>query len=339
MNEKISMFLPREKEKKAFISSIVIFVIGIIAEIVFLVILQDKQHQWKGWIIIVMGLISPIFGLFLWNKYIPRFAPKVLKFLINNFIGRKLIGGGSFAYFEYKPPEYQEGWFSPLGRFIAVIIAYLGITVTIAKIIFSFLPFSPKTPIDSILALFFWVVMMIIVPIIMTPITPVVWGLEDADVKIWNKGDKTNWRVSKRYKARFNSIVSISAIIAGLSIGNQSLMDKIILFIQIIAIAFIIIIVPNALIVMSYYSYFKKILTSLVKESVKLKTYETTLREIKESFTTLDKSEEEITTSENIGSQIEQSSVLDNKLSSTENINHESTEATDMEAENNSNEN
>ena len=273
----LESFLPTNKEKKAFISSIIILVLGIVAEILFLIVFQEKSNRWKGWIIIVIGLLSPFLGLYLWNKYIPKYAPKVLHFLITNFFGRKILGGGSFAYYEYKPPEYKEGWISPLNRLIAVIIAYLGITVTIAKIIFSIIPFSPKTPLESIGALVFWILMMLLVPVIMTPITPIVWGLEDADVKVWNNGDKTNWRISKRYKARFNSLISLGAIIAGLSIGNESLIDKIVLFIQIIAIAFLIVIIPNTLIVLSYYSYFIKILNRLIKDSVQLETFETTL--------------------------------------------------------------
>ncbi len=277
--ESIKALMPTEKERNAFISSIVILTLALIVEIVFFIVLQENDVKARGVIIVIFALLSPLAGLYVWYKYVPRFSPPVINFLVTNFFGRRLVGGGSFAYYEYKPPEEKETFLRPLFRLISVVIAYLGMTVTIAKLIFQlpFASFDPKSPLASWPALIVWIFLMLLVPVLLTPVIPITWGLEDAKAKIWNAGKKTNWLVSDKYRMRFNSFITASAVLAGAGLGNQGLVDNLILFAKIIYVAFLMVILPNAVIVFSYYLVFHRTLLSITQKAAPLPIYETKL--------------------------------------------------------------
>ena len=278
--EALKALKPEKEEQKAFFSAIGLVVLALILEIIIFIVLEDSSSiRTRGWVIILFGIVTPIVGLYFWYRYLPRFAPPVMKFLIENIFGRKLVGGGSFAYYEYKPPEEAESILKPIFRLINILIAYLGLTVTIAKIIFNFVEFNPKAPLDSWGATIIWLVFMFLIPILLTPIIPITWGFEDNKLKIWSKGNKTNWMLSDRYKMRFNSFVSIAAVTAGMAFGDESLIDTITLFLRIVLSAFLILILPNAILLLGYYLIFRKELKKMIRESVSLPTYETTLIE------------------------------------------------------------
>ncbi|MHA1912052.1 MAG: hypothetical protein ACTSYA_10180 [Candidatus Kariarchaeaceae archaeon] len=279
MKETLQKFLPDEDEKKAFYGAIVLIFVALITEIIFLGILPEvPEERTRGWVVIFLSLFSSIPALYIWYRYVPRYAPAVVKFIITNFVGKRLIGGGSFAYYEYRPEEETETYFKPISKLIALLIAFLGIAVTLAKLLSQIINFNPKTPTESWLVLILWVILMIIIPIILTPIIPVTWALEDTKIKAWKKGTKTNWMISSKYKARFNSLITIGAISAGMGLGGEeSFWDNFTLFMETIWAALTILFIPITIIVFFYYSYFRKVLLDLTKESVKLDVMETSL--------------------------------------------------------------
>ncbi len=318
--------MPTEKEKNAFISSAIILLLALVVEIVFFVVLQEKDVKTKGIIIVIVALLSPIAGLYVWNKYVPRYSPPVINFLVTNFLGRRLVGGGSFAYYEYKPPEEKETFLRPVFRLISVIIAYLGMTVTIAKMIFQlpFASFDPKSPLASWPALIVWIFLMLLVPILLTPVIPITWGLEDAKAKIWNSGKKTNWLVSDKYRMRFNSFITASAILAGAGLGDQGLVDNLLLFVKIIYVAFLMVILPNAVIVFSYYLLFHRTLLSITQEAAPLPVYETKLIQMETLETTPIMTGQEL----EIEAQSEETESPIEENAETENLAEEISEAT-----------
>jgi hypothetical protein len=279
MKETLQKFLPNEDEKKAFYGAIALIVLALIVEIIFLGVLpEDSKERTRGWFAIILSLFSSIPALYVWYRYVPQYAPAVVRFIITNFFGKRLIGGGSFAYYEYRPEEETETYFKPISKLLALLIAYLGIAVTLAKLLSQLFNFDPKTPTESWFVLFLWIILMIIIPIILTPIIPVTWALEDTRIKAWSKGTKTNWMVSSKYKARFNSLITVGAVAAGMGLGGEdSLWDNFTLFMETIWAALTILFIPITIIVFFYYSYFRKVLLDLTKQSVNLDVKETSL--------------------------------------------------------------
>lgn len=279
MKETLQKFLPREDEKKAFYGAIVLIVVALIVEIIFLGVMpEDSDERTKGWVAIVLSLISSIPALYIWYRYVPIYAPAVVRFIITNFFGKLLMGGGSFVYYEYRPEEETETYFKPVSKLIGLLIAYLGIAVTIVKIMSSIFDFNPKAPTESWSVLILWIILMLIIPIILTPIIPVTWALEDTKIKAWSAGTKTNWMVSSKYKARFNSLITIGAITAGMGLGEEeSFWDNLTVFVETIWAALTILFIPITIIVFFYYSYFRKVLIDLTKESVDLDIKETSV--------------------------------------------------------------
>jgi hypothetical protein len=279
MKETLQKFLPREDEKKAFYGAVFLVVFALIIEIVFLGILpEDSKERTRGWVVIIFSLFSAVPALYLWYRYIPLYAPAVVRFITTNFFGKRLVGGGSYAYYEYRPDEEVETYFKPLFKLIALLIAFLGIAVTIAKLLSQVIDFNPKAPTETWGALILWIILMIIIPVILTPIIPVTWALEDTKIKAWANGTKTNWMVSSKYKARFNSLITIGAIAAGMGLGKEeSFRDNFVSFMEIVWAALTILFIPITIIVFFYYSYFRKVLLDLTKENVNLDVKETSI--------------------------------------------------------------
>ena len=275
-------FLPTKEELPTFLVALFIVLLGLFIDVYFYIIRSEGGMKTRGIIVFIIGLVSPFLGLYLWYKYIPRFSPKVLKFLVENKFGRILLGGGSFAYYEYKPPEEKESVIRPVSRLITVLIAYLGFAVMIAKLLSKFIPLDPKSPIDTWGALIIWIILMFLIPILLAPVTPIIWGLEDTQIKAWASGNKTNWMISAKYKMRFNSILSLGAIISGIGVSTSEIGENLSFFFNLVLASFLILLLPNSLIILSYYMYFKDAIYGLIKENVKIPTYETKLIEKEE---------------------------------------------------------
>ena len=266
-------------KKKAFYGAIILLVLALIVEIIFLGVLpEDSKERTRGWVVIFLSLFSSIPALYVWYRYVPIYAPAVVKFIVTNIVGKRLIGGGSYAYFEYRPEEETETYFKPISKLIGLLIAFLGIAVTLAKLLSIIFDFNPEAPTESWLVLILWIILMILIPIILTPIIPVTWALEDSKIKAWAEGTKTNWMISSKYKARFNSLITIGAVAAGMGLGEEeSLWDNFTLFMEIVWAALTILFIPITIIVLFYYSYFRKVLLDLTKESVNLDIKETSI--------------------------------------------------------------
>lgn len=272
-------FLPNKQERNAFIAAVVLGVVALIIEIVVLAVgADDGTTRARAWMLIVFGVVSPVVGLLAWNRYVPRYAPRIVKFLTTNFFGRRLVGGGSFAYYEDKPPSEAESYIKPIFRLLSLLIAYLGLAVTVLKLLGMVVDIEPQSPAESWTFFVIWYFLMIFIPLALTPIIPVVWSLEDAGVKIWFKPNKTNWLVSQRYQSRFNGLIAFGAVAAGLGLSEgEGFSDTVSFFFDLLTSSILVLLVPNTLIIVAYYAYFRKILIKMTKESVDLPVYETKL--------------------------------------------------------------
>ena len=238
---------------------------------------------------------SPILGFFLfaasmfsvfvvfplWRKFTPFFGPWVIDFATQSFIGRKLIAGGSFVYSEYEEDPEKIGLFSPISRFINLTIAFLGVSTTLIKMATQFRPdIKPESPVEEISATIGWIAILFIVPVILTPIIPVVWAMEDLRLKAWHKGKKVNWRVADKYRVKFNSFIAVGAVTAGLTLSqdpNLSFLDNAFLFLSLLGNGMILLTFPLSLLVAAYYLYFRGEITEKTLERLDIPTAMTEL--------------------------------------------------------------
>ncbi len=245
----------------AFLTIVGILVLGFLLQFELLI----KNSPILGFFLFAASVLS-IFMVFpLWKRFSPYFAPWVISFSTQSWIGRKIISGGSFVYSEYEDNPEKIGLFHPIGRFISLAIAFLGVATSLVKIATRVNPaIRPESPTEDMASTIGWIVILIIVPIMLTPVVPVIWTMEDLRLKAWHKGKRVCWRVADRYRMRFNGFIALSAVTAGLSLSSQEgleFLDNVLIFLQLLASGMILLTFPLGLLVASYYLYFRGELT------------------------------------------------------------------------------
>ncbi len=214
-----------------------------------------------------------------WKKFTPKYAPRIIYWTTAHKWVRKVVSGGSFSYYEYNPNPDKIGLFEPITRFLNLMIAFLGISTSIANV----LNFVPESPVESLYSMLVWSALIFLVPIILTPIIPVIWAMEDLRLKAWNSKHSTNWRVSVRYKRRFNSFIAVGTITAGLSMSSNSdleFMDNFLNFASLLFDGFVLLIYPISILTLLYYLMFKGKVNTQVKDLMELPTAITILKTI-----------------------------------------------------------
>ncbi|MFV2015701.1 MAG: hypothetical protein ACC656_09755 [Candidatus Heimdallarchaeota archaeon] len=214
-----------------------------------------------------------ILGSYVWIKAINRFFGSFTYYLVEHKWTRKIIAGGSFSYYEYQDPEKQKRStliLDPLMQVITLLLAFVGMAV----FFMGFLgPDAAKNPL-------IWGALAILVPLLSTPLIPVYWALASTKVKAYAKGNNTTWMVGKKYKNRFNSIITIAAIFTNLRDSSAGdLGDQIKVFIEVVKIGTLVLLIPTSIFIIIYYGWFKEELSGRLQESLSLKTYEIILEE------------------------------------------------------------
>jgi hypothetical protein len=222
-----------------------------------------------------------IFGMIFWRYIFNRFYPRFLHILIQKRFTRKLIAGGSFSFYEHKDPLEERiinKITEPIGMIISTLITLLALATTVIGVM-RFV--DPDLILTSYLL---WGVLVFIIPVISTPILPVIWGLQDARVKSYNKKTAGNWLVSTRYKMRFNSLISAGAILSNLMHGSMSSFDSILEQLQILygilSVGIFITLTSVSILVLFYYIGFRKYLRTATLNSLDIKTFEINLIEL-----------------------------------------------------------
>ncbi len=252
--------------KLPYITMILLIALGFYLQFVYFV----TPNPILGFFLFAASVFSVAFVFPLWRKFTPVFAPWVIEFVTQSFLGKKLISGGNLIYSEYVESREKIGLFAPIGRFINIGIAFLGVTTTLVKLAIQVKPeIRPESPIREMASTIGWSVILFVVPVILTPIIPVVWAMEDLQLKSWHKGKKINWRVSDKYRARFNSFITIGAVTAGLSLSsdpNLSFLDNLLIFLTLLANGMILLTMPLGMLVTAYYFYFRGEITGKTLE-------------------------------------------------------------------------
>ncbi|MHA2100499.1 MAG: hypothetical protein ACW99A_17630, partial [Candidatus Kariarchaeaceae archaeon] len=197
-------FKLRRVQPVEFGIAFVIFLIGMILS--YREFKDDDNELYFLWFLILVGVIL---GPFVWIKAINRYFGKYSYYLVEQKYSRKVIAGGSFSYYEYQDPEDQttKGQIlDPLSQVFTLLLAFVGISVFIMGFLGED---ASKNPL-------IWGILAIVVPLIATPLVPVLWALQATKVKAFASGNNTTWMVGSRYKNRFNSIISIAAVYSNL---------------------------------------------------------------------------------------------------------------------------
>lgn len=227
-------------------------------------------------ILIIVSTLSMIVVLGVWRKFVSNYADEIIHWTSEKAFFRKFVAGGSFSYYEYKEDLDKLGTFEPISRFLSLLIAFIGIATSLANIV-NLEPTSPTSDINSTLV---WSGLIFIVPILLTPIIPIIWAMEDLQLKAWNSKFKTNVRISNRYKARFNSFIAIGTLGAafGLSRNPQlEYVDQITNFLNLLFSGILILTYPIAVLTTLYYLYFRGKMVSRIKAKLDLPVAETIL--------------------------------------------------------------
>ncbi len=227
-------------------------------------------------ILFVSSTYSMYLVIKLWKWFTPKYAPQIIKITSEHKLFRKLIAGGSFSYYEYNPNPEKIGMFEPITRFINLMIAFLGISTTFAKLV----NFKPESPVADLNATIIWALLILLVPIILTPIIPIIWAMEDLKLKAWNNKNRTNWRISVKYKNRFNSFIALGTLSVGLALTKQEGLDwlqNITIFARVLFSGILLLIYPVSILTFLYYIYFRGKIHIKVKELMNLPTAETDL--------------------------------------------------------------
>ncbi|MDH5645250.1 MAG: hypothetical protein OEZ01_04550, partial [Candidatus Heimdallarchaeota archaeon] len=122
-----------------------------------------------------------------WRKFTPKYAPNIIYWTTKKKFTRKLIAGGSFSYYEYKTNPDKIGLFQPVSRFLNLMIAFLGVSSSIASIA----NLKPESPVSSFGSMLVWGLLILLIPLVLTPVIPVIWAMEDLGLKAWNDKMKT----------------------------------------------------------------------------------------------------------------------------------------------------
>jgi hypothetical protein len=261
-------FKLRRVQPVEFAIAFVIFLIGMILS--YREFKDNDNELYFLWLLILVGVIL---GPFVWIKAINRYFGKFSYYLVEHKYSRKIIAGGSFSYYEYQDPEDQttKGQIiDPLSQVFTLLLAFVGIAVFI-------MGFLGEDAAENPLV---WGLLAIIVPLIATPLIPVLWSLQATKVKAFASGNNTTWMVGTRYKNRFNSIISIAAIYSNLRDTDAGdLVDQIKILLEVIQVGILVLLIPTSIFIIIYYGWFKEELSDRLRESLTLKTYEVILEE------------------------------------------------------------
>lgn len=262
-----------DKEKilrnKHFVVLFVFLALGIYLQINFLF----AEDVARATVLLVYATLSTIGTFWIWNKFIAKYSRKVFWFVCKNFLGKKLIAGGTDVYFEQKRLDLPVGLFTPVGRLISILIAFLALSTTIIKALRSLNFITFDTPTESWISVLTWILLLTIVPLILTPIIPVTWAMEDLGLKVWNGKKDIAWMVADRYRARFNSFIAIGALTAGLVLTEDrapSLIDNITLFGSILVQGIILLVYPLTLLTAIYFARFRGKITEDIRANLNL---------------------------------------------------------------------
>lgn len=218
-------------------------------------------------------LIGVIFGAFVWIKAINRYFAKFTFYLVEHKHSRRIIAGGSYSYYGYKDPEEtttKGQILDPLSQLFTLLLAFVGISVFI-------MGFMSESNRENPLV---WGGLAILVPLISTPLIPVLWALQTTNVKAYASGNKTTWMVGKRYKARFNSIISVAAIYSNMKDADAGdLVDQLKVLWDVVQTGVLVLLIPTSLFIIIYYGWFREELSGKLIDSLSLKTYDIVLEE------------------------------------------------------------
>lgn len=246
----------------------VIFIIGMFLS--YREFEDDGNNLYYLWFLILVGVIL---GSFIWIKAINRFFGSFTFYIVEHKWVRKIIAGGSFSYYEYQDPAKQKKsslYLDPISQVITLLLAFVGMAVF-------FMGFLGPDRAENPLV---WGVLAIIIPLIVTPLIPVYWALASTKVKAYANGNNTTWMVGKKYKNRFNSIITIGAIFSNLKDSDAGdLVDQIKVFLEVVKVGILILLIPTSIFIIIYYGWFKEELSGKLRESLSLKTYEIVLKE------------------------------------------------------------
>ncbi len=238
---------------------------------VFLTLFKFKEEKPLNIILMyIILLLGSLLGIFFWMKFTHRFFRKLLNLIAINKFAKIFVSGGSITFKEYQDPEMKEvkaKFTQPIGLTISSTITFLGIAVTIIGIL------RKITDIDLSSALV-WTAIGVLTPILSTPLLPVVWAMDDAKIKAWSEKNHTAWTVASKYKRRFNSILSITAIFSNLNQGvTEQGFEQIKLLGDIIFTGMVVMFIPVGLLVFFYYSFFRSYLRRYTSDIEGIDTY------------------------------------------------------------------
>ncbi len=263
------------KNKFSLLFAVLLVILGII---LFYTLYFDENPTYASFLFIAISFSMYVIIKF-WKNFTPKYAPRIIYWTTAHKWIRKIISGGSFSYYEYNPNPDKIGLFEPVTRFLNLMIAFLGISTSIANV----LNFVPESPVESLYSMLVWTALIFMVPIILTPIIPVIWAMEDLRLKAWNNKHSTNWRVSVKYKRRFNSFIAVGTISIGLSMTSNSdleFMDNFLNFASLLFDGFILLVYPISILTLLYYIMFKGRVNTQVKDLMNLPTAITNLKTI-----------------------------------------------------------
>lgn len=209
-----------------------------------------------------------------WKYFTAKYAPEIIYWTTTQKYARKIIAGGSFSYYEYQPNIYKITLMAPIMRFVNLMLAFLSLAATAA----SLLDFSPQSPVENIYTVWVWGAMIFFIPLILTPIIPIIWTMEDLQLKAWNAKWNLNVRISARYKARFNSILAIGAIGTAFGLtGGPDLLTRASNFGLLLLEGVEALTYPISVLTLLYFINFRESIRSKVLEKMKLPVAETKL--------------------------------------------------------------
>ncbi|MCE7733997.1 MAG: hypothetical protein GPJ54_03905 [Candidatus Heimdallarchaeota archaeon] len=246
----------------------IIFILGMILS--YREFNDDGNNLYYLWLLIFVGVVL---GSYIWIKAINRFFGSFTFYIVEHKWVRKIIAGGSFSYYEYQDPAKQKKsslFLDPISQVITLLLAFVGMSVFFMGIL------GPDAADNPLI----WGALAILVPLIATPLIPVYWALASTKVKAYANGNNTTWMVGKKYKNRFNSIITIGAIFSNLRDSDTGdLVDQIKVFLEVVKVGILILLIPTSIFIIIYYGWFKEELSGKLRESLSLKTYEIVLKE------------------------------------------------------------
>lgn len=240
--------------------SILFPVLFVLVGIYFFYNIYFREHAPFAMILFFIATISMTGIIRVWQWFTPKYAPRIIYWTTAHRWVRKIIAGGSFSYYEYNPNPDKIGLFEPIGRFANLMIAFLGVATTIANA----LGFHPENPVSSANSVYMWMFLLFAVPIILTPIIPIIWAMEDMKLKAWNAKHGETWRVSVKYKRRFNSFIAIGSVSVGLTVTiNQAaestpILDSIGTYLNILLYGVVLLMYPVGVLTLLYYWHFSR---------------------------------------------------------------------------------